>query len=94
MTTTNALTAGSKIKFSKGSKAMGIDIHSRATVVGVRELGPDYSHMVEVTVTITSGFKAGKTYALTARHINRLSDTEVSLRDGLRMHSLRVVRAS
>lgn len=85
------LNVGTKVKVSKGCNALGITKGTTAVVTEVTALGADYSHAVKVVIKFLNGFKAGKSFSLSARHMNRLSDGVVTL-SGLRPeHKIQVV---
>lgn len=85
------VTVGSKVRVEKGCNALGITKGSTAQVKAIVELGADYSHAVLVELYFLNSFASGKTFRLTARHINRLSDTFVNLNDGNPSHKITVV---
>ena len=91
MSNNTAITVGSKVKIEKGCNAMGITKGSTAEVKAITELGPDYSHSVRVELHFLNSFASGKTFRLYARHINRLSDTFVTLNSGVPSHKITVV---
>lgn len=72
----------SKIKVTKGCRALGIDKGTVCRVRAVDALGTDYSHQVGVTLTFLTGFKAGTKVRLFGRHPNRMNDTIVRLNNG------------
>lgn len=84
------ISVGSKVIVEKGCRANGIDKGVRASVKAIEPLGPDYNHLVRVTLFFLNGFKSGKTVALYARHANRLSDPLVSLSDVRPEHKIQV----
>lgn len=86
-----ALTAGTKVKVAKGSNDLGISKGVSAMVVEVKELGSEYNYNVSVTLKFLNGFKAGKTFTLTAIHKNRLEDAQVRLRN-IMSRTIEVVR--
>ena len=90
--TNSAITTGSRVKLSKGCKARGWTKGALAVVKSVEPLGAEHSHMVRVAIQFLNTFSAGKTVCVYARHVNRLSDAEVSLNDGSPENQIRIVR--
>ena len=82
MTTTDAM-----VRVTKGCKARDIPKGTVARVTVV-ELGPKYSHQVQVTLRYST-----RVLSFYARHINRLNDPVVNLNDGDPTHTLQIVQA-
>lgn len=82
--TSNTITVGCTVRVSKGCKDFGITKGTLLKVTEVRLLGAEYSHQVKVVFKVLSGFGFyGKdSFALCARHINRLSDLFTRLNNG------------
>lgn len=98
MTTTNtsatqALTVGARVRIEKGCAAREIAKNVSAKVAAIEPMGSDYGHCVKVSLFLLNGFKAGKTVAFYARHMNRLSDAVVTMNDGNPSHTIAVRRA-
>lgn len=87
-----ALTVGSRVRLEKGCRALDLAKGTTAVIVEVRELGADYAHAVRVSFRFVNGFKAGKTVAMFARHVNRLSDPVVRLNNGDPTKAIELVR--
>lgn len=93
MNTVAPLAPNTRVMITKGCKALGIDKGTTARVVSVEALGAEYSHSVRVCVQFINGFKAGKTFALFARHTNRLADPIVRFNNGNPSNTVEVRRA-
>lgn len=83
-TTTNTITEGCTVRVSKGCKTFGITKGTLLKVTEVRPMGAEYGHQVRVAFKVLSGsrFYNRDTFALYARHINRLSDPFTRLHNG------------
>lgn len=82
METNSALKVGDKAQVIKGCKARELDKGITCKIIGIAELGADYSHAVKVTFMPLNGFLAGSPFSMCARHVNRLADHAVNLNDG------------
>jgi hypothetical protein len=72
-----ALKSGMSVKVEKGCANRGVKKGMTLKVESVTELGPDYSHMVKVLLSVQ-----GRLIAFYARHPNRLADVMVSMNTG------------
>lgn len=87
------LAVSTKVVIAKGCKARGITKNSTAIIKAIEPMGADYGHTVRVTLYFVNSFMSGKTVSFYARHINRLSETKVSLNDGRPENRIDVRRA-
>lgn|SRR5512142_926226 len=74
MTNPNTITAGCTVYVRKGCPTLKIVKGDVLSVLEVTPMGPDYRHSVRVRFQARRGVRVGQTFALYARHINRLSD--------------------
>lgn len=91
--TSTALTINARVKIEKGCKAREIDKGCSAQVIEITPMGADYGHCVRVRFMMLNGFKAGKTFAFYARHMNRLYDTFIRMNDGNPSHTIEIRHA-
>jgi hypothetical protein len=89
-----ALEVGDRVRVEKGCAAREVAKNTSAKVVSITPMGADYGHTVKVVLYMLNGRKSGKTLAFVARHINRLSDTFVSMNDGNPSHRIEIRRVA
>ncbi len=87
------LAAGTRVLITKGCNSLGITKGTTATVVEATPLGAEYAHSVKVVLRFVNGAKAGKTFALFARHPNRLADVIVRFNNGNPLKTVEVRRS-
>ena len=87
------LAAGTRVQITKGCKALGIVKGTTAVVSAATPLGAEYGHSVKVVLRFVNGFKAGKSFALYARHPNRLADAIVRFNNGNPFNTVEVRRS-
>jgi hypothetical protein len=92
-TTSSPINVNDKVLIEKGCRALGITKGATAVVKAITPLGADYSHSVRVTLYFLNSFMSGKTVSLYARHVNRLSDTFVSMHTGRPEHRIEIKRS-
>lgn len=85
---TTTLTAGTKVTIVKGCKARDLSKGTKAVVTAITPMGAEYSHMVQIVLAMN-----GRTIALWARHLNRLSEATIAMNDGNPSHRIEIKRA-
>jgi hypothetical protein len=87
------LTVNTRVLVTKGCMPLGITKGTTAVVVEVTNLGREYSHSVKVVLRFVNGMMVGKSFALYARHPNRLADSIVRFNNGNPLKTVEVRRA-